>query len=124
VRPDAVQVRVTEADCRRLVLHEPAPDVAYQPGVDVRGKEVAPADLQGSNTLGQKLLETEIAFDLNLNPLLFAGNPALAETFDEATVNFGRVTYDKGTGRMTLDGEPLTDPQQAAIVAACRERLR
>lgn len=124
VKPDHIRLQVTEADCRRLVAHQPAADVAYQPGVDVRGDAVAPADLPGSNALGEKLLETEIAFDLELNPLLFAGNAALANSFDEATVNFGRVVYDRDSGRMTLDGEPLTDPQTAAISKACRERLR
>ncbi|HIC81294.1 MAG TPA: hypothetical protein EYP07_10060, partial [Kiloniellaceae bacterium] len=36
---------ITRADCQRLVRHLPAADVAYQPGVDVRGRPVAPADL-------------------------------------------------------------------------------
>ena len=40
-------VAITRADCARLVAHRPAPDVAYQPGVDVYGREVVPADLGG-----------------------------------------------------------------------------
>ena len=31
--------------------HEPAPDVAYQPGVDVHGRAVAPADLNGGSQI-------------------------------------------------------------------------
>lgn len=123
LKPDAIRITVSEADCRRLTIHELAPDVTYRPGVDVRGKSVAPADLPGSTALADKIRETDIAFDLKLNPLLFAGNPALADLFDEAVVDFGRVRLDRGTGQLTLDGEPLTDPQQAAIVAACRARL-
>ena len=29
--------------CRRLVAHRPAPDVLYRPGVNLRGRPVAPA---------------------------------------------------------------------------------
>src|SRR3546814_8619488 len=32
-------------DCTRLARHYPADDVTYRPGRDVRGKAVAPADL-------------------------------------------------------------------------------
>jgi hypothetical protein len=39
---------VDPALCQALVKHTPAPDVNYQPGVDVHGKPVAPADLPGS----------------------------------------------------------------------------
>ena len=38
---DAI-LRMTRADCKRLVTHQPAPDVAYRSGVDVRGRAVAP----------------------------------------------------------------------------------
>ncbi|MCR9221915.1 MAG: hypothetical protein NXI21_16945 [Alphaproteobacteria bacterium] len=124
LKPQAVRVRITEADCRRLLAHRPAPDVAYRPGVDVRGRAVAPADLPGSTDLADRLLETEVAFDLLLNPILFAGNPRLAAWFENATVDFGRVVFDPETGETTLDGETLSDPQAAALAKACAERLR
>src|SRR5690606_18300591 len=38
-------VTLSENDCARLARHYPDPGVAYQPGRDVRGKAVAPADL-------------------------------------------------------------------------------
>ena len=37
------KVRIAKKDCRRLVRHQPAADVAYQPGVDVRGNKVVGA---------------------------------------------------------------------------------
>lgn len=123
LKPDHIRVQITKEDCRRVVAHQPSADVAYQPGVDVYGNEVAPADLEGSNDLAKKLLDKEIAFDLELNPLLFAGNTNLETWFENSTVNFGRIVYDKETGRMTLDGELLNDPQQAAIAEACRRLL-
>ena len=123
LKPDEIRLTVSEADCRRLVAHQPRGDVAYQPGVDVRGKAVAPAVLPASTDLGDRLLEKEIAFDLALNPLLFAGDPRLETQFGEASVSLGRVEVDGQTGEATLDGEALTDPQTAAIAKACRARM-
>ena len=44
-RADSITVR--PEDCRRVTEHVPGKDVEYKPGVDVRGKAVAPADLGG-----------------------------------------------------------------------------
>lgn len=43
---DAI-LRMTQADCKRLVAHRPAPGAAYQPGVHLRGHTVAPAECEG-----------------------------------------------------------------------------
>ena len=43
----AETVVITESHCRELVRHVPADDVAYRPGVEVKGRSVAPADLGG-----------------------------------------------------------------------------
>lgn len=45
--PDAgpFTVRLSADDCQRLIPHTPAPDVAYRPGADVHGRDVAPATL-------------------------------------------------------------------------------
>ncbi len=45
------KVRITKKDCRRLVRHTASADVAYQPGVDVRGNPVVPADASGGFTI-------------------------------------------------------------------------
>ena len=39
------KVRITKRDCRRLVRHYASADVAYKPGVDVRGNPVVDADV-------------------------------------------------------------------------------
>ena len=57
-------VKVTAGDCRRVVAHVAAADVEYRPGVDVRGRKVAPADLGGGPPIG---LPDEIAFDIKLD---------------------------------------------------------
>jgi hypothetical protein len=49
--PEAPKVRITKKDCRRLVRHQASADVAYKPGVDVRGNAVVPADISGGFTI-------------------------------------------------------------------------
>ncbi|MEQ8734054.1 MAG: hypothetical protein RIC29_03960, partial [Rhodospirillaceae bacterium] len=41
------EISVRAADCRKLISHIPADDVAFEPGLDVRGRKVAPTDLGG-----------------------------------------------------------------------------
>ncbi|MEQ9575787.1 MAG: hypothetical protein RLN77_09425, partial [Rhodospirillales bacterium] len=45
--PATPKARISTRDCRRVLRHQSSGDVAYKPGVDARGKAVAPADLSG-----------------------------------------------------------------------------
>ena len=65
-------VTVTAGDCRRVVAHVAAADVEYRPGVDVRGRKVAPADLGGGPPIK---LPDEIAFDIKVDLRNFLGGP-------------------------------------------------
>jgi hypothetical protein len=64
--PEA-KARITKRDCRRLLRHQPSGDVAYKPGVDARGKAVAPADLSG----GFKMVLPDV-FEFNVTKDLTA----------------------------------------------------
>ena len=66
------RVAITRADCARLVAHVPAPDVAYEPGVDVYGREVVPADLGGAPRI--ELPET-IVIDIEVDLQARFGTP-------------------------------------------------
>src|SRR3546814_15281190 len=56
-------------DCTRLARHYPADDVTYRPGRDVRGKAVAPADLDpGAGPLLPDAVVIPIATDLFARP--------------------------------------------------------
>lgn len=66
-------VTVTAGDCRRVVSHVAAADVEYRPGLDVRGRKVAPADLGGGPPI---VLPDEIAFDIKVDLRNFLGGPA------------------------------------------------
>jgi hypothetical protein len=47
----APKARITKRDCKRLIRHRARADVAYKPGVDVRGNPVVPADASGRFTI-------------------------------------------------------------------------
>jgi hypothetical protein len=50
-KSEPLMVRISKTDCQRVVRHQASADVAYKPGVDVRGKAVAPADANGGFTI-------------------------------------------------------------------------
>lgn len=113
-----VRMEVSRKDCERIVKYTPDPDVAYKPGVDVHGKPVAPADLNGS----QIQIPDRIFIDLSLpfKDLLRNYNPKLAN----ADVYVGTVEYDIASGRLLYNGQELTDPAQNAIAKECRKRYQ
>ncbi len=113
-------VVVTVEQCRQVVAHQPADDVAYRPGVDVRGRPVAPADLAGPGAIRTPESIT-IALDLPLDEFLGAGTPPF---IGQAEVQVGTVAYDIRTGRLSYNGQPLSDPAAHAIAAECARQLK
>ncbi len=111
-------VAVTRADCARLVEHVPGPDVAYRPGVDVYGREVAPADLGGAPRIE---LPEAILIDIEIDLLQRFGIPANPALYD-ADAEVGEVAYRDG--RFTFNGQPLQDEAQAELAARCQEIVR
>jgi len=110
-------VVVSQADCRLLERHVPAADVAYRPGVDVRGKPVVPAD---ASPQGQVPTPQQVAIDVSLPLRTFA--PRQPGRLGEAEVQVGQVTVDLATNQVAFNGQPLTDPERAQFAAACRAR--
>jgi hypothetical protein len=111
-------VYVTRDDCRAVVQHRPAPGVEYQPGVDVHGKYVAPADLPGSQMPG--LVPDRIQFDIKLNPLV--GLPAgQTQKYANTALPVAHVEVDMKTGEARLNGQPLNGEQNQALLEACRK---
>ena len=104
-------VAITRTDCARLVAHVLAPDVAYRPGVDVYGREVAPADLGGAPRI--ELPET-ILIGIEINLLERFGIPV-----SHAGAEVGEVAYRDG--RFTFNGQPLQDEAQTELAARCQE---
>lgn len=109
--------RLSEADCRLLARHVPAADVAYRPGVDVRGKPVVPAD---ASPYGRIPTPQQVAIDLSL-PLRDLGREP-SRRLAGAEVQLGRASLDLASNQLVFNGEPLTEPLLAQLVAACRGR--
>lgn len=133
-------VAVTKQTCARLVEHEPGADVAYEGGVDVRGNEVAPAELGGGHDL--KLPDT-IAIPITVE-LFETGTPSgdaagdgeddTGEADAESAVpvedagfsgdaEVGTVEVGLETGRATFNGRPITSRAQHVLAERCRERF-
>jgi hypothetical protein len=114
--PANAEVAISRRDCQRLVRHEPAPDVAYQPGVDVHGRPVVPADLGGGSQIElpdviyipiEVLIQDR--FHIPANSVLF-----------QATAEVG-VAELRGN-QVYYQDQLLSDPESTALEAACRER--
>jgi hypothetical protein len=115
---EEVTVAITMAGCARLVEHVPAPDVAYQPGVDVHGREVVPADLNGAPRIQ---LPEMILIPIEVDLLERFGIPANPALFD-ADAHVGEVAYRDG--RFTFNGQPLQDEAAAELAARCQKIIR
>ena len=99
--------------CQALIKHTPNADVTYQPGVDVHGKAVAPADLSGSNTF--KLQDSfEIPLTVNLADRLKLRTNRLGSN-SEISIGTLTVTGDK----VLYNGQPLSDEQQDNLAVMC-----
>jgi hypothetical protein len=114
----AQTVTITGVDCRKLARHMPAPDVAYKPGVDARGRPVAPADI---NAAPQIRVPETITFDAAVDLRRF-GIPQTSPLF-QPNVAVGRVDVLQD-GRVFFNGERLGDPEIAALEEFCRQRIR
>ena len=109
----AQKVTITAVDCRKLVRHQPSADVAYKSGVDVRGRPVAPADINGAPQI--RVPET-ITFDAAVDLRRF-GIPTTSPLF-QPNVNVGRVDVLQD-GRVLFNGERLGNPEVAALEELC-----
>ena len=110
---------VRTEDCRQIVTHVPADDVAYAPGVDVNGRPVVPADSGGGYDI---FAPEEVNIDIRLD---------LAER-----LGLGGAAFDSGAsallsgegvvGRVTVRGNDiywndnkLARDSHAALSSAC-----
>jgi hypothetical protein len=123
----AETVTVSKQDCSRLIHHQPAPNVAYQPGVDVHGKKVASADLEGSGN-SIKLLPEVLQFNVNINPVDYQARNALAKqkaanqnqlAANQQAIVDNQTAKTSAQAQVTsLTGQKATLVTQAATLAA------
>jgi len=132
-----VRIEITRRDCRRLVRHEPAEGVDYEPGVDVHGNEVAPAEVGGGVELD---LPDRVTIPIELDVLTGRhqgrdepedGAPDTDDPDDVADdadlgdrltgeARIGTVEVDVETGRATFNGQPLRTDAQRRLAEKCQ----
>jgi hypothetical protein len=107
--------------CQAVVRHTPRADVTYQPGVDVNGNAVEPADVPGSP---QMQLPNKIEFPVTVS---------LARVLNLDTTKFPKTQIGPGTeawlgtlsvegNDATFNGKPLTDAQQSNLSVLCMKQ--
>lgn len=111
----AQKAAITEQDCRQLVDYVAAPDVAYKPGVDARGRPVAPADLNQSQIAVPQSFTIDLAVSLQ-----GFGIPSTSTLF-EPTASIGKLTVEDGGRRVLYNGQPLGNTEQQALAEACKK---
>ncbi|MCC9623018.1 hypothetical protein LPB41_15090 [Thalassospira sp. MA62] len=112
-----ITITVTRSACKAMVAYEPEDDVTYQPGVDVHGKAVAPADLNGGDPV-TKSLPKEIEFPVTIDFFEYAGIPAPRGTSGEQSM--GKVSFRNG--RVFFNDQPIGgDGPSAELIEACRK---
>ena len=109
-----------QSDCARLVRHVADADVAYQPGVDVHGNAVAPADLGGG---AQIALPDRFEFPITVDLGDRLGIPVRSDADYIARLPVGTVSAGVD-GRVTFNGVPLTDAEAADLAARCQQVSR
>jgi len=118
-------VRVSERTCADLVRHTASEDVAYEPGVDVHGDPVEPAELGGGASI-----EAPDAITIPLRvELLETGDVPdggsdrpVADAGVSGDARVGTVTVDLETGRAYYNGEPLTSRARRRLAEKCQDR--
>ena len=108
-----VVVTISRDACARAVGYVPGDDVSYRPGSDVRGREVAPADLYASP---QPTPPDLTKFTLRYQPL------PDEENLELSNFPLGEITVDE-LGHAYLNGEPLQGERESWLQAQCREAL-
>ena len=123
----ATLITVTTDDCANIVAYTPSDDVAYQPGVDVDGNPVAPADLDSYGRLD--LGEDDVVIDIDIPLRAVAGVVGDEAAFtasggqiDSFAANASVDTVSFRGGDVYFNGQRISNRQREAIAAACAEQ--
>lgn len=109
---------IGEEVCKWAETNAPVEDAAYEGGVDVEGKPVAPASMaaQREQALADRLLR-KITIEITSDLAVQLGMP---EKLIRQRLMVGTVEVDD-ENNLTVNGEPLVNPDPAAWVEACEQ---
>ena len=109
-------VSVSRVGCDRLVRHVPDASVAYQPGVDSRGRAVTPADIGGALPIQ---LPERFQIPITVDLAARFGIPKRGDAKYTGDIQVGLVEVDR-QGRATFNGQPLTPEDEYELARACQ----
>lgn len=113
-------VAIARSDCELAVRYVTPAGVDYQPGVDVHGHPVVPADLDEARRLQlPESIPVVIGEDLRRRFHLSRRSPL----FDADAV-VGIVELRLRDRRLTFNGVALDDPEADALAAMCRDAMK
>ena len=113
-------IAIARSDCELAVRYVAPPGVAYQPGVDVNGRPVAPADVDSDHRLKLRdSIPVIISDDLRKQ----FGLPDDSPLFD-ANAYLGIVELRLSDRRLTFNGVELSDREADALAAMCRDATK
>jgi hypothetical protein len=104
---------LSESACRYLTEYQQAEGVEYQPGLDVDGNAVVPADINRNQIEVPKV----VGFDITVDVAEYAGLPVPQGT--ETLARIGTVTIENN--QLKFNGEPLKPESEQALIALCEE---
>jgi len=128
--PTPLTISISKQDCSRLIRHFPNPDVAYQPGVDVHGRKVVPADLDPvAADFARRVVPDVLEIPLTINPINYRKNiqgtavtSGLGKGFELTQSRIGTVKYDFRTNAFTYNDQPMLTDDQRELAEACLRR--
>ncbi|MHA1566933.1 MAG: hypothetical protein ACTSX7_16605 [Alphaproteobacteria bacterium] len=109
-------VSVSREGCERLVQHVPDANVAYQPGVDSRGRAVASADYDGAPAIQ---LPERFQIPITVDLAARFGVPKRGDANYTGDIQVGLVEVDR-KGRATFNGQPLTRQDGYELARLCQ----
>lgn len=101
-------ITISKPDCSRLIQHVPAPDVAYKPGVDVRGRPVVPADADPAQAeFAKRVVPETLTFPVKINPLNYASRKSAYKSKEttEAAIAAGGGTATAAQSQALAEAE-------------------
>ncbi len=112
----AQEARISAADCRNLVRHQPQADATFTPGVDGRGRRVAPADVGGPSPVRvPDSFSTPITVDLGDR----LGIPPGGDADFTATAQIGLIDVTPD-GQAFFNGQPLQSDAAHELSVLCQ----
>jgi len=109
-------ITVSPESCSRLLRYIPDGSVAYQPGVDSRGRPVASAEYGGGSALQ---LPEKFEIPITVDMAKRFGVPKRGDANYSGEIQVGSVVVDR-QGRATFNGQPLGNNAENELARLCQ----